>query len=157
MGCFWAPQEAFLKVPGVTAAEVGYSWSGLGRTPANAAPDYDSVCAGNGFTEAVQVTFDPRVVSYEEVLGQFYELHDATIEFPSGDQQYISAVWPTDEEQEAKAKAELDRRRAEAEAEAVAGGGLGRVRRPLTVVRSCEDAVFFKAEEYHQVGGCVSG
>jgi len=153
MGCFWAPQEAFLKVPGVTAAEVGYSWSGLGRTPANAAPDYDSVCAGNGFTEAVQVTFDPRVVSYEEVLGQFYELHDSTIEFPSGDQQYISAVWPTDEEQEAKAKAELDRRRAEAEAEAVAGGGLGRVRRPLTVVRSCEDAVFFKAEEYHQVGG----
>lgn len=71
MGCFWAPQEAFQATPGVESTCIpGYA-SVEEPLPSTEAPSYFSVCQQSGsvgYTEAVEVTFDPSVVSYEELL-----------------------------------------------------------------------------------------
>lgn len=72
-GCFWCIEAVFDEVAGVVTAESGYAG---GDTPD---PDYRSVCSGEtGHAEVVQVTFDPRVISYEEVLVIFFGVHDPT-------------------------------------------------------------------------------
>jgi methionine-S-sulfoxide reductase len=72
-GCFWGPELAFQRVPGVTRTAVGYT---SGHDPL---PTYNKVCSGSsGHTEAVQVDFDPRVVTFEELLVVFWDIHDGT-------------------------------------------------------------------------------
>ena len=77
MGCFWAPQEAFESVPGVESARVGYA--SVEPQSSAEAPSYFSVCEGNGYTEAVEVTFDENIVSFESLLKVFWSNHDASV------------------------------------------------------------------------------
>ena len=82
-------------MPGVTKTVVGYT-GGQGKNPT-----YDSVCANDGHTEAIQIEFDPEKVSYEELLEVFWKAHHPS----DGKAQYKSAIWYQDEEQRRIAEA----------------------------------------------------
>ena len=72
-GCFWGPELIMQRIPGVTRTAVGYT----GGNDAN--PTYAKICTGtSGHAEAVQIDFDPRVVTYEELLTIFWDSHDGT-------------------------------------------------------------------------------
>src|SRR6185369_16507287 len=71
LGCFWGAERIFWQAEGVYTTAVGYAG---GHTPN---PTYEEVCSGlTGHTEAVRVVFDPRVVSFDEILKVFWESHD---------------------------------------------------------------------------------
>ena len=111
-GCFWCVEEAFEKLPGVTAAVSGYI---DGRTQN---PTYEQVSSGRtGHTEAVEVTYDPARVSYEKLLEHFWINHDPTTmdrQFCDGGSQYRPGIyWHTEEQRKlaeaSKAKWEKDK------------------------------------------------
>ena len=135
-GCFWGVEAAFRTVKGVVSTQVGYSG---GRTPA---PTYEQVCSGRtGHTEAVEVTYDPTQVSYDDLLRVFWENHDPTTpnrQGPDVGEQYRSAIFFHSPEQEAAAKASV------ASLEAAK-----RFRRPI-VTEIVPAGPFYRAEEYHQ-------
>ncbi|NJD11170.1 MAG: peptide-methionine (S)-S-oxide reductase MsrA [Gemmatimonadetes bacterium] len=97
-GCFWCLEAAFTRVPGVLGVESGYT----GGQAEN--PTYEQVCTGRtGHAEAVRITFAGDVVSYRDLLGLFFALHDpTTLNRQGGDvgTQYRSAIFPADPEQE---------------------------------------------------------
>src|SRR5688572_29984519 len=97
MGCFWGAERKFWQAPGVYSTAVGYAG---GYTP-NAT--YREVCSGmTGHTEVVLVVFDPKAISYEEVLKIFWENHDPTQGMRQGNDvgtQYRSAIFTTTPEQ----------------------------------------------------------
>ena len=133
-GCFWGVEDAFRKLPGVTATAVGY----MGGTLAN--PTYEDVCTDRtGHAEVVQLEFDPDQVPYEELLETFWTTHDPTQRDRQGldhGRQYRSAVFFHSPEQEAAAIASRDRRQA----------GL---RKPIaTEITPASE--FWRGEEYHQ-------
>jgi peptide-methionine (S)-S-oxide reductase len=103
MGCFWGAEKKFWQQEGVFSTAVGYAG---GVTP-NAT--YREVCSGlTGHTEVVQVVYDPRVVSYEQLLKVFWENHDPTQGMRQGNDQgtqYRSAIYTHDDEQRAAAEA----------------------------------------------------
>ena len=73
MGCFWGAERRFWQVPGVYSTAVGYA---AGHTPN---PSYEEVCSGlTGHNEVVRVVFDPKLVSYPELLQVFWTEHDPT-------------------------------------------------------------------------------
>ena len=102
-GCFWCTEEAFEKVPGVVAAISGYT----GGTVKN--PSYDQVSSGRtGHAEAVEVTYDPAKVSYEQLLEVFWVNHDPTVkdrQFCDSGSQYRPAIFYLDEQQKQLAEA----------------------------------------------------
>src|SRR5690349_3105230 len=107
LGCFWGAEEIFWQVPGVWSTAVGYAG---GHTPN---PTYEEVCSGRtGHNESVLVVFDPSVVSFEELLATFWEIHDPTTGFRQGNDvgtQYRSGVYLTDESQRGAVEATRDR------------------------------------------------
>lgn len=135
-GCFWGVEGAFRQVPGVVDAAVGYA----GGTWEN--PTYEQVCSGlTGHAEVCQVTFDPDVVSYEELLDVFWRIHNPTQlnrQGPDIGYQYRSVIFYHTPEQ--KDAAEASRSHLVA---------TGRVEGPVATKIESAPA-FWRAEEYHQ-------
>ena len=102
LGCFWGAEEIFWRMPGVWSTSVGYAG---GLTPH---PSYEQVCSGQtGHTEAVRIVFDPKVVSYADLVKAFYEFHDPTQGMRQGNDvgtQYRSAIYTLSAEQERVAR-----------------------------------------------------
>ena len=102
-GCFWCTEEAFEKVPGVVSAVSGYT----GGTVKN--PSYEQVSSGRtGHAEAVEVTFDPAKVTYEQLLDVFWVNHDPTVtnrQFCDSGTQYRPAIFYLNDEQKRLAEA----------------------------------------------------
>jgi peptide-methionine (S)-S-oxide reductase len=138
LGCFWGAEKAFWKLPGVYATAVGYQG---GLTPN---PTYREVCTGRtGHAEVVRVVYDPRRVSYETLLGTFWESHDPTQGMRQGNDvgtQYRSALYVHSPAQRRAAEASRD-----AYQRALAERGFGPI---TTEIR--EAPPFHYAEEYHQ-------
>lgn len=90
-GCFWGVEEYFRKVPGVNATKVGFT----GGTVSN--PKYDDTHDGHtGHAESVEIKFDPTKVTYEQLLDQFFKMHDPTTKNRQGNDkgsQYRSAIF----------------------------------------------------------------
>ncbi len=106
-GCFWGVEAAFLQVPGVVDAVSGY----IGGHTAN--PTYEKVCSSTtGHAEAVQVTYDPAKVTYEQLLDAFWKIHDPTHvnrQGPDVGTQYRSAIFTHSLEQMSAAVASRER------------------------------------------------
>lgn len=140
LGCFWGAERKFWQADGVWTTLVGYQG---GSTPN---PDYEEVCSGlTGHTEVVRVVFDPRAVSYEELLKLFWESHNPTQGFRQGNDvgtQYRSAVY-THSETQAKAAAASR----EAYQRVLTGSGYGTI---TTEILPAADRPFWHAESYHQ-------
>jgi len=138
MGCFWGAEQRYWKTKGVYSTAVGYA----GGYTAN--PTYDEVCSGlTGHNEVVLVAFDPRVVSYSQLLKVFWEGHDPTQGMRQGNDigtQYRSGVYVYDAEQRATALASRD-----AYAAALSTRGFG----PITT-EIVSAPPFYYAEAYHQ-------
>jgi methionine-S-sulfoxide reductase len=135
-GCFWCVEDAFMGIAGVVATRAGYTG---GHTDH---PTYREVCGHDtGHAEAVQVTFDPEIVSYERLLEFFWEIHDPTQvnrQGPDVGAQYRSAIFCNSEQQ---------RRLAEVSRDTLDRSG--RLRRPVATVIA-PLTTFWEAEEYHQ-------
>ncbi|MBN2188063.1 MAG: bifunctional methionine sulfoxide reductase B/A protein [Chitinispirillaceae bacterium] len=135
-GCFWGVEYSFKQVKGVVSTGVGYT----GGHTAN--PTYEMVCSdATGHAEAVLVTFDPKVVSYERLLDFFWAIHDPTTlnrQGPDTGSQYRSAIFYHSEEQKQTAmqsKSRLDN---------------SRRLKSRVVTEIVPASKFYKAEEYHQ-------
>src|SRR5271155_4103053 len=102
-GCFWGVEAAFRQVKGVTDVAVGYEGGAMPN------PTYQDVCTdATGHAEVVQVTFDPAVVSYHDLLETFWDNHDPTTKNRQGPDvgaQYRSVIFFHSPEQEAEARA----------------------------------------------------
>lgn len=102
-GCFWCLEATFERLRGVTAVKSGYAGG------ARPNPSYEQVCAGTtGHAEVVQVTYDPREISYTDLLEVFFTIHDPTQlnrQGPDVGTQYRSAIFPGSPEQERVAQA----------------------------------------------------
>ncbi|QUG99483.1 peptide-methionine (S)-S-oxide reductase MsrA [Saccharopolyspora erythraea] len=138
MGCFWGAERTFWRTEGVWSTAVGYAG---GHTPN---PTYEEVCSGlTGHTEAVLVVFDPKAISYEQVLKVFWENHDPTQGMRQGNDvgtQYRSAIYYTDDQQRQIAEASRDQFQA-----ALTTAGHGTISTELAPLRD-----FYYAETYHQ-------
>ncbi len=135
-GCFWGMQEIIRTLPGVLETEVGYAG---GTTPH---PTYEEVKTGKtGHAESIRIVFDPARLSYEQLLGYFFRMHDPTTRNRQGNDlgtQYRSAIFVTNDEQ---------RRVAEKVRAAVAASG--KWKRPI-VTEIVPATEFTPAEDYHQ-------
>lgn len=135
-GCFWGVEDAFRHTQGVNSTTVGYT----GGTLKN--PNYEDVCTGRtGHSEAVEVDYDPAQVTYEQLLGIFWESHDPTTlnrQGPDVGTQYRSAIYYHDAAQEASARGSktlLEKS--------------GVFKRPI-VTEISPASEFYRAEDYHQ-------
>jgi len=103
LGCFWGAERKFWETPGVYVTAVGYAG---GLTPN---PTYEEVCSGRtGHNEAVLVVYDPKHVSYDELLKVFWEAHDPTQGMRQGNDvgtQYRSGIYYFSEAQKRAAEA----------------------------------------------------
>ena len=138
VGCFWGAEKLFWQLPGVYSTAVGYAG---GFTPN---PTYQEVCSGDtGHAEVVRVIYDPRVISYQELLKVFWESHDPTQGMRQGNDvgtQYRSAIFTFDREQ--RAAAEESKRLYQAR---LMAAGLGAITTEIL-----DAPQFFYAEDYHQ-------
>ncbi|WP_083903403.1 peptide-methionine (S)-S-oxide reductase MsrA [Nocardiopsis alkaliphila] len=141
MGCFWGAERVFWRLGaerGVITTAVGYAG---GYTPN---PTYEEVCSGlTGHTEVVRVVFDPRKISYEEILRVFWEGHDPTQGLRQGNDvgsQYRSAIYYHSESQREVAEATRD-----AFQPVLARAGYGPITTEIASLKT-----FYFAEDYHQ-------
>ncbi|PZU11844.1 peptide-methionine (S)-S-oxide reductase MsrA [Sphingomonas sp.] len=136
-GCFWGVQGVFQHVKGVTSAVSGYTGGNV------RGPDYERVSAGDtGHAESVKVTFDPRVVSYADLLRVYFSVVADPTQLnrqgPDVDTQYRSALFPTSEPQRKVAQAYLSQLSA------------ARLWQKPIVTRIERAQPFYPAEAYHQ-------
>lgn len=133
-GCFWCLDSAYVQFKGVSDVTCGYTGGHLSN------PSYEQVCNGNtGHAEVVSVSFDPAVISAEQILDIFFTLHDPTQLNRQGNDigtQYRSSMFYSDSKQHELFEAAIER------AKAVWGNGI------VTEVTGLGE--FFPAEEYHQ-------
>jgi peptide-methionine (S)-S-oxide reductase len=138
LGCFWGAEKLFWELPGVIVTAVGYQG---GSTPN---PTYKEACSGRtGHAEAVRVVYDPKRISYEQLLRAFWEDHDPTQGFRQGNDvgtQYRSAIYTHTDAQAATAEASRDMYQAE-----LSKAGYGQI---TTEIRPAP--AFYFAEDYHQ-------
>jgi peptide-methionine (S)-S-oxide reductase len=138
LGCFWGEEKLFWQVPGVWVTAVGYAG---GYTPN---PTYHEVCTGKtGHAETVRVVFDPKLVSYEQLLKHFWEAHDPTQGMRQGNDigtQYRSAIFTHSDAQRVAAEASL-----KAYQERLSAAGLGKIATEIAPA-----GPFYFAEDYHQ-------
>jgi peptide-methionine (S)-S-oxide reductase len=138
MGCFWGAEKLFWETPGVISTSVGYAG---GSTPN---PTYEEVCTGRtGHAEAVQVVFDPSVVTYEQLLKRFWEDHDPTQGMRQGNDrgtQYRSAIYTHSDAQRATAISSRDMYQRE-----LTKAGYGQITTEIT-----DAPAYHFAEDYHQ-------
>ncbi|MBW4482633.1 MAG: peptide-methionine (S)-S-oxide reductase MsrA [Tildeniella torsiva UHER 1998/13D] len=138
MGCFWGAERKFWQLKGVYSTSVGYA---AGYTPN---PTYQEVCSGlTGHNEVVQVVFDPKEVSYEQVLKTFWENHNPTQGMRQGNDvgtQYRSGIYVYSEAQRQLAESSK-----QAYQVALNTAGYG----PITT-EILEAPEYYYAEDYHQ-------
>lgn len=135
-GCFWCIEGALQHIPGIIEIRSGYMW---GKRPF---PTYERICTGvSGYIEVVQVFFDPNLLSYEQLLGYFFAIHDPTSQDQQGNDkgsQYRSAIFTNSDDQSLKAKSTID----------ILNQSWKYSKPIVTEVRSTE--TFYLAEDYHQ-------
>ena len=135
-GCFWGVEEFFRKIPGVINTTVGY----MGGIVEH--PTYEQVCTGQtGHAEVVQIVFNPQEVTYEQLLWEFFHMHDPTTlnrQGPDRGTQYRSVVFTHNSDQHEQAKAMKERL-----------DQSGKFKNPI-VTEITSASTFFRAEEYHQ-------
>ncbi len=133
-GCFWGVQYYFDQVPGITKSTAGYTGGHTDK------PTYEQVCTHTtGHAEAVQLEFDPKKVSYETLVKQFFRMHDPTQlnrQGPDVGDQYRSAIFYFDDEQKKIA-------------EKVKENIQKNYKKPI-VTEVTQATKFFPAEDYHQ-------
>ncbi|MCE5214604.1 MAG: peptide-methionine (S)-S-oxide reductase MsrA [Methanobacterium sp.] len=135
-GCFWGVEETFRTLEGVISTSVGY----MGGDFEN--PTYEDVCTGRtGHAEAVEIIYDPSLISYNQLLEVFWENHDPTTlnrQGPDIGEQYRSVIFYHNQEQ--KRLAILSRNELQ---------NSGRLHRDI-VTQIVPATTFYKAEDYHQ-------
>ena len=135
-GCFWCLEAVFDGMKGVESVESGY----MGGDMPN--PTYEKVCAGNsGHAEVVQITFDPSVVTFKELLEVFFVIHDPTTLNRQGNDvgtQYRSAIYYHSPRQQSDAREVIDRLTAE------------KLWNSPVVTELTPATMFYGAESYHQ-------
>jgi peptide-methionine (S)-S-oxide reductase len=133
-GCFWGVETSFRALPGVVDAAVGYTGGSLPN------PTYRDVCTDStGHAEALEITFDPARISYDQLLDHFWKMHDPTTpnrQGPDFGTQYRSAIFFHNAEQEKAARASRERWQAQ-------------FNQPI-VTEIVPASTFYRAEEYHQ-------
>jgi len=138
LGCFWGAERKFWETPGVWTTAVGYAG---GYTPN---PSYEEACSGRtGHAEVVLVVFDPKQVTYDQILKVFWESHNPTQGMRQGNDvgtQYRSGIWYTNDEQKAAAEASREMFQGE-----LSKMGFGEI---TTEIASA--GPFYYAEDYHQ-------
>jgi len=134
-GCFWCTEAIFMRLKGITAVVPGYAASKVEN------PSYEEVCTGRtGAAEAIQLTYDPSVISYEKLLDIFWHVHDPTTLNRQGNDvgpQYRSAIFYHTDEQKRIAlasKAALEQS--------------GTYKKPV-VTEIAPFTNFYPAEDYH--------
>ena len=135
-GCFWGIEAEFRKMKGVISTQVGYAG---GKTEN---PTYEEVCTNTtGHAEAVEITFDPEIISYNDLLNIFWEIHDPTTLNRQGfdiGSQYRSVISFHNEEQKKLAKESKEKLEKS-----------GKFDKPI-VTEIIPASKFWRAEEYHQ-------
>lgn len=133
-GCFWGVEATFRRLAGVKSTAVGYEGGTLER------PTYHDVCTDRtGHAEVLEVSFDPKTISYHDLLEVFWDNHNPTTlnrQGPDVGTQYRSAIFFHSPEQEAEARASRD-------------AAQSRFARPI-VTEIVPASTFWKAEDYHQ-------
>lgn len=134
-GCFWGVEDEFMKVRGVKSTRVGYTGGNLTN------PTYEDVCTDRtGHAEAIQLKYDPKEISYKELLELFWSLHNPTTinrQGPDIGTQYRSSIFfhtPEQEKIARRVKQELD----------------GSKFQNKIVTEIVPASIFYPAEEYHQ-------
>lgn len=134
-GCFWGVEDAFMKTKGVKSTRVGYTGGKLTN------PTYEDVCTDKtGHAEAIQIKYDPKEISYKELLELFWSIHNPTTKNRQGPDigtQYRSSIFYHTSEQEKiakKVKQELDDSKFQNK----------------IVTEIVAASTFYPAEEYHQ-------
>ena len=134
LGCFWEPEIKFSKVNGIVKTEVGYCGGNSAQTT------YKEVCAGNtNHAEVVKLEFDPKIISYDEILEYFFQIHDPTTlnsQGPDIGTQYRSEIFYLNEKQKNYAEKIIAKENKRLS---------GKVVTKLSIVKN-----YCTAEEYHQ-------
>ncbi|MBS1787373.1 MAG: peptide-methionine (S)-S-oxide reductase MsrA [Acidobacteria bacterium] len=135
-GCFWCLEAVFTELKGVDKVASGYSGGKVAK------PTYEQVSSGTtGHAESVQITFDPKIISYKELLEVFFTIHDPTSLNRQGADigtQYRSAIFFNSPEQKAVAE------------QVIADINAAKIWKTAIVTEVTKLDTFYKAEEYHQ-------
>ena len=134
LGCFWEPEIKFSKVNGIVKTEVGYCGGNSPQTT------YKEVCTGNtNHAEVVKLEFDPKIISYDEIIDYFFQIHDPTTlnsQGPDMGKQYRSEIFYLNEKQKNYAEKIIEKENKKLS---------GKVVTKLSIVKN-----YCTAEEYHQ-------